>query len=298
VQVGVIGLGRVGRSVVELFESHHDVVGWDVSSGEPYPHAQLAACAFAVICVNTPTAEDGQADLAAVQAAISDLPCQRVLLKSTVPPGTTATLRQCYAKSICFWPEYVGESRYYNPHFPSAIADVPFVIIGGQHDARQWFIDRLLPVLGPTKTYFQCEAIEAELIKYAENAFFATKITFVNEYRRVCESFGADWHSVREGWLLDPRVERMHTAAFEDDRGFAGKCLPKDLRAIVTAAAQQGYSADLLTEVLRSNARLRGAPNEALIQRGPEAASTVDGSALNDGSSPPVVDASRCAGEH
>jgi UDPglucose 6-dehydrogenase len=293
VQIGVIGLGRVGRSVVELFECHHDVVGWDASSAEAYPHAQLAACAFAVICVNTPTAKDGQADVASVQAAISDLPCQRVLLKSTVPPGTTAALQQRCGKSICFWPEYIGESRYYNPHFPTAIADVPFVIIGGQHDARRWFIDRLLPVLGPTKTYFQCEAIEAELIKYAENAFFATKITFVNEYRRVCESFGADWHSVREGWLLDPRVERMHTAAFEDDRGFAGKCLPKDLRAIVTAAAQQGYSADLLAEVLRSNTRLRAALDEALIQRRPEAGSTVDGNALNDGSWRPVVDGSR-----
>ena len=255
--VGVIGLGRVGRSVVELFESHHAIVGWDASSDEAYPHAELAECAFAVVCVDTPTAEDGQADLGSVNAAVADLPCQRVLLKSTVPPGTTAALAQRSGKSICFWPEYVGESRYHNPHFPSAIVDVPFVIVGGEQDARGWFIDRLLPVLGPTKTYFQCDAIEAELIKYAENAFFATKITFVNEYRKICEAFGADWHSVREGWLLDPRVERMHTAAFEGNRGFAGKCLPKDLRAIVTAAAQAGYSAELLAEVLRSNTRIR-----------------------------------------
>ncbi|WP_410963683.1 hypothetical protein, partial [Salmonella sp. SAL4455] len=78
----------------------------------------------------------------------SDLPCHRVLLKSTVPPGTTAALQERCAKSVCFWPEYVGESRYYNPHFPTAIVDVPFVIIGGRRDARRWFIDRLLPVLG------------------------------------------------------------------------------------------------------------------------------------------------------
>ncbi len=104
------------------------------------------------------------------------------------------------------------------------MVDVPFVIIGGEQDARRWFIDQMLLVLGPTKTYFQCKGLETELINYAENAFFATKITFVNEYRRVCEAFGADWHSVREDWLLDPRVERMHTAAFEGNRGFAGKC--------------------------------------------------------------------------
>jgi UDPglucose 6-dehydrogenase len=69
-------------------------------------------------------------------------------------------------------------------------------------------------VLGPTKTYFQCSAIEAEIIKYMENSYLATKVSFVNEFRRICETFGADWHAVREGWLLDPRVEPTHTAAF------------------------------------------------------------------------------------
>jgi UDPglucose 6-dehydrogenase len=256
-KIGVIGLGLVGRSVVDLFAAHHNTVAWDLNSDVPYPDKDLASCAFAVVCVDTPTCPDGKADAQSVYNAVSALPCDRVLLKSTVPPGTTDALQRATGKTICFWPEYVGESRYYNPHFPSAIAEVPFVIIGGERLSRGWFIDQLLPVLGPTKTYFQCEAIEAELIKYAENAFFATKITFVNEYRRVCESFDADWHAVREGWLLDPRIERMHTAAFADDPGFGGKCLPKDLQAIVAAAAEQGYGAALLSEVLQSNARLR-----------------------------------------
>ena len=218
--VGVIGIGHVGQSVVDLFSAHHQIVTFDVRSQRPYPHAELQACAFAVVCVGTPATEDGTADLSAVRAAIADLPCDRVLLKSTVPPGTTAALERFSGKTICYWPEYVGESRYYNPHFPCAITGVPFAVIGGRPGPRRWFIDRLLPLLGPTKTYFQCEALEAELIKYADNAFFATKITFVNEYRRVCESFGADWHEVREGWLLDPRVERMHTAAFDDEPAY------------------------------------------------------------------------------
>jgi UDP-glucose 6-dehydrogenase len=158
---------------------------------------------------------------------------------------------------LCYWPEYIGESRYYNPYFPSGIAEVPFVILGGVPGECRWFIDRLLPILGPTKRYFQCDATEAELIKYAENAYFATKISFVNEYRRIAEAFGADWHTVREGWLLDPRVEPMHTAAFLNEPGFSGKCLPKDLIAIVTAAADEGYHASLLREVVACNDRFR-----------------------------------------
>jgi nucleotide sugar dehydrogenase len=256
--IGVIGLGRVGRAALELFVGHAHVVGWDPLLGKRYPAAELAACAFAVVCVDTPSGDAGEADLSSVKDAISRLPCRRIVLKSTVPPGSTARLAAESVKSICFWPEYIGESRYHNPHFPARIVDVPFVIIGGEPTDRRWLIDRLIPILGPTKTYFQCSATEAELIKYAENAYFATKITFVNEYRRICEHLDADWHTVREGWLLDPRVEPMHTAAFEDQPGFAGKCLPKDLKAIVAAAAARGYGAALLAEVLASNARIRG----------------------------------------
>jgi UDP-glucose 6-dehydrogenase len=193
-----------------------------------------------------------------VEEAVGQVPCEKILLKSTVPPGTTERFAQKFNREICFWPEYIGQSRYHNPYFASRIADVPFVVLGGEPELRQWFIDRLLPILGPTKTYFQCASREAELIKYAENAYFATKITFVNEFRRIAETLGADWHTVREGWLLDPRVEPMHTAAFADSPGFSGRCLPKDLEAIVGAAQDAGYGPTLLAEVLRSNERILG----------------------------------------
>lgn len=79
----------------------------------------------------------------------------------------------------------------------------------------------------------------------------------MHEYRRICESFGSDWHTVREGWLLDPRVSPMRTAAFADDPGFDGGCLPKDLEAIVAAARSVGYEAPLLRHVHASNELLR-----------------------------------------
>jgi UDPglucose 6-dehydrogenase len=129
--------------------------------------------------------------------------------------------------------------------------------LGGDPSARRHFIDLLQPVLGPARTYFQCTAIEAEIIKYMENAYRATKVTFVTEFRRICETFGADWHTVRGGWLLDPRIEPAHTAAFASTPGFGGKCLPKDLAAIIRAAADAGYSPGLLSEVLHSNQRFR-----------------------------------------
>ena len=255
-------MGRVGRSVASLFEHSHEVVPWDDSWADPYPQAALAACDFTVVAVHTPPLASGHADVSAVMDAVAAAPTERILLKSTVPPGTTDRLAAETAKSICFCPEYISESEYYNPYFASVIEEVPFVVLGGEPTVRRWFIDRLMLVLGPTKPYFQCTAREAEIIKYAENAYFATKITFVNELRSICEAFEADWHTVREGWLLDPRVEPMHTAAFGDRRGFSGKCLPKDLQAIVAATADAGYTAALLQEVLQSNTRFNGLNDE------------------------------------
>ncbi|MBB2749286.1 UNVERIFIED_ORG: nucleotide sugar dehydrogenase [Microbispora rosea subsp. rosea] len=255
-KIGIIGMGHVGSTMHALLANHADLITYDVADGAPYPHEELAGCDFAIVCVNTPSGPDGTCDVTCVREAIKQLPTVKVLLKSTVAPGTTDRLIAETGKEICFSPEYVGESTYYNPVCSDAAA-MPFVILGGRPATRAWFLDALLPVLGPTKIYFQCAAVDAEAVKYMENAFFATKITFVNEFRRICQALGADWHTVREGWLLDPRVEPSHTAVFTADPGFGGKCLPKDTRAIVAAAQQAGFQPHLLAEVLASNDRFR-----------------------------------------
>ena len=68
---------------------------------------------------------------------------------------------------------------------------------------------------------------------------------------------GADWHTVREGWLLDPRVGRSHTAVFEGQRGYDGKCLPKDVQAIIAAAISAGLEPKLLEAVRDTNDHIR-----------------------------------------
>lgn len=256
-KVAVIGLGRVGMSVKELFGRHHDVVPFDPTMGIPYPEDALSGCDFAVVSVGTPRGSAGEADVSNVRDAVGRVPVDRVLLKSTVSPGTTDALVAETGKKVVHWPEYVGESAYVNPYFADGVEETPFVILGGAPADRHWFIDRLIPILGPTKTYFQCTALESEVIKYAENAYFATKVTYANELRRICAALGADWHTVREGWILDPRVNPMHTAAFADAPGFGGRCLPKDLDALIHAARTAGYAPDLLEQVRASNDAFR-----------------------------------------
>jgi UDPglucose 6-dehydrogenase len=256
-KIAIIGVGHVGRTMADLFTPKSDVVTYDAGWHEPYPLAQISQCDVALICVDTPGAEDGSCDISNVKDAVSSLPISNVLIRSTVAPGTTDELIKLTGKNICFWPEYLGESTYYHEFWSAGAASMPFNIFGGEQAITSQFIDMLIPILGPTRKYFQCSAVEAEIIKYMENSYLGLKVTFVNEFAKICSAFGADWNTVREGWLLDPRIEPSHTAVFRQDPGFGGKCLPKDIRAIVAASMQAGYDPSLLAEVLSSNERFR-----------------------------------------
>lgn len=247
----------------ELFENHASIVTYDLRHDKNYPAKDLASCDFGVVCVDTPQAHDGSCDASHVAEAITKLPVESILLKSTVPPGTTDMLVERTGKSICYSPEYVGETDYYNPFWSDGIRGIPFVVLGGEPTVRHRFIDILMPILGATKVYFQCTAGEAEVIKYMENAFLAMKVTFITEFCRICQALGVDWHTVREGWLLDPRVNASHTAVFPRSPGFSGKCLPKDLSAIIHTSTSAGYVPELLLEVLKSNTRFRGGAHRA-----------------------------------
>jgi UDPglucose 6-dehydrogenase len=260
VVVGVIGLGTVGRATSRMLAGACKVVEFDPAHHDVYPLEALGDCDFAIVCVDTPMAGDGSCDTSNVENAVRRLPVEHVLIKSTVSPGTTDKLIGATGKRICFSPEYLNEHG--RGPWGDRPEDVPFLIIGGDPETRTWFMDRMVGLLGADVALFGCSALEAELVKYAENSFLATKVAFVNELYEICGALGANWHTVREGWLLDPRVGRSHSAVFPDDRGFGGKCLPKDVRAIVEAAATAGYRAALLAEVLASNDRFRGPPTD------------------------------------
>ena len=254
---GIIGMGHVGTTLAAALGGRVDLVCYDRTDQRAYPSDDLAACDLVAVCVDTPSAPDGTCDIANVVDAVEQVPNDRVWLRSTVAPGTTDELVRRTGKRICFSPEYFGETPYPSMLWRNDPVDVPFLVVGGSPEARADLRSTIVPVFGPEKTYFQCAALEAEIVKYMENAFLATKVTFVNEFAQICRTLGADWHTVREGWLLDPRVGRSHSAVFEPAGGYDGRCLPKDLAAIVEAARHAGYEPGLLAEVARSNDRIR-----------------------------------------
>lgn len=252
--VGVIGVGHVGRITRDALSLRSDVVTYDSVGGDKYPGPQFAACDFLVVCVNTPSAADGSADLSQVRAAFEAMPPGvPAVLRSTVPPGTSAMLAEDYGREVIFWPEYVGETRFVVQTMDQ-LQKAPFHVFGGlPSPTLSAWIDLIAETYGPLVRIYQVAPGEAEIIKYMENCFFAVKTTFVNEFRSLCDALGADWQSVREGWLLDPRIERDHSDAFSSAPGFSGRCLPKDVAAILARAGEIDAGMPLLAAVADIN---------------------------------------------
>lgn len=263
IKIGIIGFGYVGQAMHRFFKDHYKVLVYDphiTTNEHPILMAskeEINQCELAIVCVPTPDSEDG-ADISIVEEVVSWCESPLILLKSTVPPGTTDYLQLEYSKRIVFSPEYCGESSYWTPYkFHTDIKETPFFIFGGSPEDTSEVIDYFLPVTGPVKTYRQTSARSAEMAKYMENSFYATKITFCYEIAEICKALDIDYNEARELWLLDPRINPMHTAVFKKNKNpFSGKCLPKDINALVKVAEKNWYYPNFLKEVIRSNERI------------------------------------------
>lgn len=254
-KIAIIGHGIVGKHFEELIKNHYSYCVYDskyVDFPDSATKEEVNSCDLAVVCVPTPMADDGSCDTSIVQEVVYWLKVPLILIKSTVEPGTTDRLRKETSKRVVFSPEYVGESTYYNP-IMATMADEPFIIFGGEPKDTQALVDIFQPIKGPLCKYVQCSAVEAELAKYLENVFFASKVAFFNEYFDICEAFGVEYDKVRELFLNDPRITRIHTSVFKNKRGFGGKCLPKDISALVKASEKKGYEPKIIKQVIKSN---------------------------------------------
>jgi UDPglucose 6-dehydrogenase len=252
-------MGHVGRAMHRLF-ARYDPGLYDPNIAEySSPDHQRAAreTDLRIVCVPTPQSKDGSCDTSIVEAAVSESgEHQLVLIKSTVTPGTSTRLAQTFGRTVCFSPEYWGESTFAiaNRHQPE---QWPFVIVGGEPDAAHSILSAFSTIMGPDKIYRSCSAEEAELCKYMENSWLALQVLFANQFASLAEGLGLSYLAVRELWALDPRVSRWHSLAFEDDQGFGGKCLPKDVSAIEQFAQSRKLPSALLTSMLSINNGLR-----------------------------------------
>ena len=256
-RIGIVCLGAVGTAMLELFPA---AVGYDEPRATGSRDA-INACDLAFVCVPTPLDSEGRCDTTIVEDVVSWLTVPLIVLRSTVSVGTTRRLSETYGKRIVFQPEYgPGET----PDHPfKDLRNVRWIILGGKREDCRIAASAWKRVYSADVTIAFTTPEAAELCKYMENAYLATKVTFCNELFEIAGRFGIDYDELRELWLLDPRIGRTHTFVFSDARGFGGKCLPKDLEALVNLARDAGDEPRLLDEVLTSNVRFRRGPVDA-----------------------------------
>lgn len=267
-KIGIIGLGYVGQAIYSYFQDHYEVRYIDPAKEGSNTQKQINECDLAVVCVPTEMRDDGTCDTSIVEEVLGWLKTPVVLIKSTIPPGTTKKLeRQFPDLNIAFSPEYIGEGKYYVPTHkgyphPTDMKQHNFFIFGGHKEVVRKIIPFFLKVSGPDARYHSTDSTTAELVKYAENSWGAMKVTFFNEFYEIAEKLGVEYVDFRELLLLDGRIERMHTAVFPDKRGFGGKCFPKDVNAIVKHMKDTGYEPKLLQCVLERNAEFTAMNDE------------------------------------
>ena len=220
----------------------------------------LAQAEFVFIAVDTPSGAEGEADLRSVRAAASAIAAVMdhpliIVNKSTVPIGTgdwvADIINRHRRNGVDFWvvsnPEFLREG--------SAVHDFlnpDRVVLGSlSREAAEKVAQLYLPLRAPI---IVTDLRTAEMIKYASNAFLASRISFINEIASICERLGADVKEVAAGMGYDKRIG---PAFLDAGLGFGGSCFPKDVRALAHMAAIHGCHPQLLRAVLEINADQR-----------------------------------------
>jgi nucleotide sugar dehydrogenase len=257
--IGIIGYGVVGRNVRGLLFPGAKVVdpilrAVDAGTRETskiIPHYVDAPGArhyrVAFICVPTDSLEDGSADTSIVRQAIEENDADVFVVKSTVPPGTCDKLAAETDKNVVFSPEFYGATP------SSTNVDHHFVILGGPRPATDIVAEEYKAVKDGRFRIMKTDSVTAELVKYAENAFLATKVTFFGEFHRLCGRLGVDTDEFRELLLLDRRIGRSHSFTFRDHPWYSSHCLDKDPAAIVKHAADLSVDMPLIKAVIEAN---------------------------------------------
>lgn len=239
-----------GLSEMIVRNAHAGRLHFTTSKREAYEHADAI-----FICVGTPSDEDGSADLKYVLAVASDIgeELERlgsgaagkvVVVKSTVPVGTSHKVRDVI-KSKTKVPFHIAD----NPEFlkeGDAINDFmkpDRVVVGVEHDdAGKRMHELYEPFVRQGNPIFVMDVRSAEMVKYASNAMLACKISFINEIANLCEHYGANITSVREGMCADRRIGNQF---LYPGLGYGGSCFPKDTQAVVQMGKAIGFHCKL-----------------------------------------------------
>ena len=259
--IGIVGNGFVGNSIAFGFSPTHEI---KIHDKDPLRNLntldEVLECDFIFVAVPTPMCEDGSISLSVVEAALQEIADNNknrnniVILKSTMIPGSTNNfIKQFPELNIVFNPEFLTERTAKLDFLTQAR-----IILGGSKEltrsVAELFKERFM------HTYIiETDTITAELIKYMNNVFFASKVSIMNELKLMGDAVGANWEDALKGFAADQRIGDSHLNVPGPDGklGFGGSCFPKDINAFTSMADKIGIDVPTIKGAWQTNLNVR-----------------------------------------
>jgi len=269
--IGIVGLGYVGTAIKSGLEKHYELETYDKYDKDKSTCDTLfdlvMGCDVMFVCVPTPKNKDGSCYTGIVEEVITEIneivletesypyhikPI--VVIKSTVPPGTTDRLHnKSRGLDIIFNPEFLTEMN-----FLEDFKNQNRIILGGTRKGTNK-LRQVYSKVFPSATIVKTGSKTAEMVKYFVNCFLATKVSFANEMKQICDGLDIDYDKVVEYATYDERLGKSHWAVPgpDGDVGFGGHCLPKDLNALISVAYNLKVEPTILNAVEGKNLLIR-----------------------------------------
>jgi len=262
--IGIVGQGYVGTAVKSVFEKHYKVNTFDLNGNCSCKtlHELVNNSDVIFVCVPTPMKKDGSCDTSIVENVVKDINetvnCNQdgkiVAIKSTIPPGTTNRLNKKYEHiSVIFNPEFLTEANFIDD-----FKNQNRIIIGGERPSTTK-LRQVYSLAFPNVKIVKTGSKTAEMVKYMTNTFLATKVSFANEMKQICDELNIDYDKVVEYSTYDERLGKSHWAVPGPDGklGFGGSCFPKDINALVKLCEEYDFTPSVLIGAIETNLDVR-----------------------------------------
>lgn len=265
--IGIIGQGFVGSAVREGMKSFFDIVAFDKDVTKCINATSIDDLVFKVdvtfLCVPTPMRKNGSCDLSIVKSVLEELSTEAVklgkkdftvVIKSTIPPGTTDLLSSMYPElCVIFNPEFLTEANAINDY-----KNQNRIILGGNRIGTTK-LKRIFVKAFPEVPVIKTSSTIAETIKYVTNTFLAMKVSYANEIYQMCQKLDIDYDKVIEYAIYDDRLGDSHWSVPgpDGDLGFGGHCFPKDIAALQYLGSNLGVTTTMLDATIAKNAEVR-----------------------------------------